>query len=103
MQRLKKIWRHSLLPAVLAVLLLAGMIGLLDAVSRFDASQGTMFETFAMQRVRGAMLDELRGGDWMPRSVRRNSTASPASVRRTCRPRRHAACWSTTCASPRRS
>lgn len=50
----------------------AGMIGLLDAESRFDASQGTQFETFALQRVRGAMLDELRGGDWMPRSVRRN-------------------------------
>ena len=50
----------------------AGMIGLLDAVSRYDASQGTQFETFAMQRVRGAMLDELRGSDWMPRSVRRN-------------------------------
>jgi RNA polymerase sigma factor for flagellar operon FliA len=44
----------------------AGMIGLLDAVPRFDASQGTQFETFAMQRVRGAMLDELRGSDWMP-------------------------------------
>lgn len=50
----------------------AGMIGLLDAVSRFDASLGTQFETFAMQRVRGAMLDELRGSDWMPRSVRRS-------------------------------
>jgi RNA polymerase sigma factor for flagellar operon FliA len=50
----------------------AGMIGLLDAVSRYDASQGTQFETFAVQRVRGAMLDELRGSDWMPRSVRRN-------------------------------
>ena len=53
-------------------LIQAGMIGLLDAVSRFDAGQGTQFETFAMQRVRGAMLDELRGSDWMPRSVRRN-------------------------------
>jgi RNA polymerase sigma factor for flagellar operon FliA len=50
----------------------AGMIGLLDAVSRYDATQGAQFETFAMQRVRGAMLDELRGSDWMPRSVRRN-------------------------------
>jgi RNA polymerase sigma factor for flagellar operon FliA len=50
----------------------AGMIGLLDAVSRFDPSHGAQFETFAMQRVRGAMLDELRGTDWMPRSVRRS-------------------------------
>ena len=50
----------------------AGLIGLVDAVSRFDAGMGVQFDTFAMQRVRGAMLDELRNADWMPRSVRRN-------------------------------
>ena len=49
----------------------AGMIGLFDALSRYQTDQGAQFETFAMQRVRGAMLDELRGTDWMPRSVRR--------------------------------
>ena len=59
----------------------AGMIGLLDAVSRYDASQGTQFETFATQRVRGAMLDELRGGDWMPRSVRKSQKAIEVAVR----------------------
>ncbi|MGE0311035.1 MAG: RNA polymerase sigma factor FliA [Lautropia sp.] len=53
-------------------LIQAGMIGLLDASTRYDSSQGAQFETFAMQRVRGAMLDELRASDWMPRSVRRN-------------------------------
>ena len=59
----------------------AGMIGLLDAVSRYDAAQGTQFETFAMQRVRGAMLDELRGSDWMPRSVRRNQRTIERAIR----------------------
>ena len=59
----------------------AGMIGLLDAVPRFDASQGTQFETFAMQRVRGAMLDELRGSDWMPRSVRKNQRTIEVAIR----------------------
>jgi RNA polymerase sigma factor for flagellar operon FliA len=50
----------------------AGMIGLMDALSRYEAGHGAQFETFAMQRVRGAMIDELRSGDWLPRSVRRN-------------------------------
>lgn len=59
----------------------AGLIGLLDAVSRFDVGQGTQFETFATQRVRGAMLDELRGGDWMPRSVRKSQKLIEAAMR----------------------
>jgi RNA polymerase sigma factor for flagellar operon FliA len=72
----------SRLPANVDIddLVQAGMIGLLDAVSRFDAGQGTQFETFAMQRVRGAMLDELRGSDWMPRSVRRNQRAIERAI-----------------------
>jgi RNA polymerase sigma factor for flagellar operon FliA len=48
-----------------------GMIGLTDALSRFDAAHGVQFETFATQRIRGAMLDELRGGDWLSRGTRR--------------------------------
>jgi RNA polymerase sigma factor for flagellar operon FliA len=59
----------------------AGMIGLLDAVSRFDAMQGVQFETFASQRVRGAMIDELRGADWMPRSVRRSQRQIETAIR----------------------
>lgn len=47
----------------------AGMIGLLEAHEKFDATKGASFETFASIRVRGAMLDELRKGDWAPRSV----------------------------------
>jgi RNA polymerase sigma factor FliA len=50
----------------------AGMIGLMDAVERFEDDHGTKFETYANQRIRGAMLDELRAGDWLPRSVRRS-------------------------------
>ncbi|GLP94957.1 RNA polymerase sigma factor FliA [Paraferrimonas sedimenticola] len=54
-------------------LLQSGMIGLLEAASKFDGSKGAKFETFAGIRIRGAMLDEMRRGDWVPRSVHRNS------------------------------
>jgi RNA polymerase sigma factor FliA len=53
-------------------LLQAGMIGLLDAVSRYEETHGAQFETYAVQRIRGAMLDELRSSDWLPRSMRQN-------------------------------
>lgn len=49
-----------------------GMMGLLDAISRFEAGLGAQFETYAAQRVRGAMLDGLRENDWLPRSLRRD-------------------------------
>ena len=48
----------------------AGALGLLEAARRFDASQGVRFETFAEHRVRGAMLDELRRMDHLPRRLR---------------------------------
>jgi RNA polymerase sigma factor FliA len=47
-----------------------GWFGLIDAVDRFDPGRGNKFETYAMQRIRGAILDELRSNDWVPRSVR---------------------------------
>ncbi|MGH6611601.1 MAG: RNA polymerase sigma factor FliA, partial [Burkholderiaceae bacterium] len=50
----------------------AGMMGLMDAVSKFEISQGTQFEVYAAQRIRGAMLDELRANDWLPRSARKS-------------------------------
>ena len=53
-------------------LIQVGMIGLADALSRFEAQQGVQFETFASQRIRGAMLDELRDSDWMSRSSRKS-------------------------------
>jgi len=49
----------------------AGLIGLMDAAGKFEESQGNRFETYASQRIRGAMLDELRQNDWLPRSTRR--------------------------------
>ncbi len=48
-----------------------GMLGLLDAIGRFEAGVGAQFEVYAAQRVRGAMLDGLRENDWLPRSLRR--------------------------------
>jgi RNA polymerase sigma factor FliA len=48
-----------------------GMIGLLDAIDRFEDGFGAQFETYATQRVRGAMLDGLRANDWLPRNMRR--------------------------------
>ena len=51
----------------------AGMMGLLDAFNYYDENQGAQFETYATQRIRGAMLDELRDADWAPRSVRKHA------------------------------
>src|SRR3546814_16398193 len=48
----------------------AGMMGLLDAVRRYQQTADAQFETYATTRLRGAMLDELRSQDWLPRSVR---------------------------------
>ena len=48
-----------------------GMLGLLDALDRFEDGFGAQFETYATQRVRGAMLDGLRENDWLPRNLRR--------------------------------
>lgn len=62
-------------------LLQAGGIGLLNAVDRYDAMQGAAFTTYAVQRIRGAMLDELRSRDWVPRSVRRNAREVSHSMR----------------------
>jgi RNA polymerase sigma factor for flagellar operon FliA len=50
----------------------AGMIGLLDAINRYEEHHGAQFETYAVLRIRGAMLDELRNSDWLPRSMRQN-------------------------------
>jgi RNA polymerase sigma factor for flagellar operon FliA len=60
----------------------AGMIGLLDAANRYDEFRGAQFETYAAQRIRGAMLDELRGADWLPRSMRRDMRRIEAAIHR---------------------
>jgi len=61
-------------------LIQVGMMGLSDALARFDAAQGVQFETFATQRIRGAMLDELRSSDWMSRGDRRNQRLIETAV-----------------------
>ena len=73
----KKVACHLIarLPASVQLddLIQSGMIGLIEASKNFDASKGASFETFAGIRIRGAMLDEIRRGDWAPRSVHRNA------------------------------
>ncbi len=54
----------------IADLVQSGVFGLWDAIDRFEPERGLKFETYAMQRIRGAILDELRAQDWVPRSVR---------------------------------
>lgn len=57
-----------------------GMLGLLDACGRFVDGQGAQFETYAVQRIRGSMLDGLRENDWVPRSVRREMRRVEAAI-----------------------
>lgn len=57
-----------------------GMIGLLDAMDRFETGMGARFETYAAQRIRGAMLDNLRENDWLPRSLRRDFRRIEAAI-----------------------
>ncbi|CDH44530.1 RNA polymerase sigma factor FliA [Candidatus Contendibacter odensensis] len=80
----KRIAYHLLarLPASVQVddLIQAGMLGLLDAAQRYDPAQGAAFATFAEPRIRGAMLDEIRKGDWTPRSVHRKARQVSAAI-----------------------
>ncbi len=63
-------------------LIQAGLEGLLSSIDRFDPEAGVAFSTFAHQRVRGAMIDELRSRDWIPRSVRRSGRELEQAMRR---------------------
>lgn len=80
----KRIAYHMMarLPASVEVddLIQVGLIGLMDAVSRFDGTQGAQFESYATQRIRGSMLDELREADWLPRHVRQKSRQIEAAI-----------------------
>jgi RNA polymerase sigma factor for flagellar operon FliA len=64
------------LPAQVSLddLVSCGIIGLIDAINKFDLSKNVQFKTYAEFRIKGAMLDELRSLDWIPRSVRRKTT-----------------------------
>lgn len=81
----RRIAHHLLarLPSTVNVedLIQSGMIGLLEAGANYDASRGASFETFAGIRIRGAMIDEVRRGDWSPRSVHRNARRVAESMR----------------------
>ena len=61
-------------------LIQAGMMGLLDAAGRYQDDQGAKFETYASQRIRGAMLDELRANDWVSRGLRQSSRGVAKAV-----------------------
>ena len=63
-------------------LIQVGLIGLADALSRYEAAQGVQFETFATQRIRGAMLDELRENDWMSRGSRKSQKEIEQALRK---------------------
>ncbi|HLQ67263.1 MAG TPA: FliA/WhiG family RNA polymerase sigma factor [Candidatus Limnocylindrales bacterium] len=59
----------------------AAIIGLFDALEKFDAGKGTKFETYAIWRIRGAILDELRSLDWASRSIRRKARTVEEAAR----------------------
>ncbi|MGC7405510.1 RNA polymerase sigma factor FliA [Pandoraea pneumonica] len=63
-------------------LIQAGMLGLLDAANRYQETQGAQFETYASQRIRGAMLDELRELDWASRGIRKTARQIEQAVQR---------------------
>ncbi|MDR0702549.1 MAG: RNA polymerase sigma factor FliA [Azoarcus sp.] len=73
----------SRLPASVEVedLVQNGMMGLLEALNRFEEGMGAQFETYAAQRIRGAMLDGLRDADWAPRSARRGMRRIETAIR----------------------
>lgn len=81
----KRIAQHLLgrLPPCVQIddLIQAGMIGLLEASKNYDTAKGASFETYASIRIRGSMLDEIRKGDWVPRSVHRNTRRVAQAIR----------------------
>ncbi len=66
----ERIWQRLPDGVELDDLISAGVFGLMDAIEAFDLNRGVKFETYCVPRIRGAMLDELRQMDWVPRLVR---------------------------------
>ncbi len=70
----ERIWQRLPEGVDLDDLISAGIFGLMDAIDAFDLERGVKFETYCVPRIRGAMLDELRTMDWVPRLVRAKAT-----------------------------
>ncbi|MBQ80496.1 MAG: FliA/WhiG family RNA polymerase sigma factor, partial [Planctomycetaceae bacterium] len=66
----ERIWARLPDGVELDDLISSGTFGLMDAIDAYDLSRGVKFETYCVPRIRGAMLDELRTMDWVPRLVR---------------------------------
>ncbi len=81
----KRIAQHLMarFPASVQIddLIQAGVIGLLEASRNYNGSKGASFETYAGIRIRGSMIDEVRKGDWAPRSVHRNARKIAQAIR----------------------
>ena len=63
-------------------LISVGVLGLIDAIDKYDSTRGAKFKTYAEFRVRGAILDELRSMDWVPRSVRQKASSMDGVVQK---------------------
>jgi len=61
-------------------LISSGIIGLIDAIQKYDPTKGTKFKTYAEHRIRGSILDELRAQDWIPRSIRKKEKLLERSI-----------------------
>ncbi len=77
----ERIWSRLPDGVELGDLIHAGVFGLVDAIRGYDLDRGVKFETFCVPRIRGAMLDELRSMDWVPRPVRAKSTKLNKAIR----------------------
>lgn len=78
----EKIWQRLPDGVELDDLISAGIFGLMDAIDAFDMDRGVKFETYCVPRIRGAMLDELRTMDWVPRLVRSKASKINAATKR---------------------
>ncbi len=77
----ERIWARLPDGVELDDLISAGVFGLMDAIKAFDMSRGVKFETYCVPRIRGAMLDELRSMDWVPRLVRSKASKLNEGIR----------------------
>lgn len=75
----ERIWARLPDGVELDDLISAGVFGLMDAIDAFDLTRGVKFETYCVPRIRGAMLDELRTMDWVPRLVRSKASKTEAA------------------------